>query len=97
MVLARTLALRPRLSVIDDPVSGVELSERDPLLSLLRSLADEGTAVLGGISQSTALSEADRALHLHDGELATVVFERAPALPFSTRPRLASRPQRRAG
>ncbi len=69
VALARTLALGPRLVVIDEPVKGVELSERDPILGLLRSLADEGLTVLASTGESTGLSQADRGLVLGDGEL----------------------------
>ena len=67
--LARTLALKPRLIVIDEPVKGIELSERDPILGLLRSLADEGATVLASTGESTGLSQADQGLVLGDGEL----------------------------
>jgi ABC-type sugar transport system ATPase subunit len=55
--------------VIDEPTSSVELLERDPILSLLRSLADEGIAVLMSTGDATALSGSDRALSLSEGEL----------------------------
>jgi ABC-type multidrug transport system ATPase subunit len=69
VALARTLVLEPRLVVIDEPVNGVELIDRDPILALLRALADEGTAVLASTGESTGLSEADQALVLGGGEL----------------------------
>jgi putative ABC transport system ATP-binding protein len=69
VALARTIALDPRLIVIDEPVKGVELVDRDPVLALLRSLADEGIAVLASTGESTGLSEADQAFVLGDGEL----------------------------
>ncbi len=69
VALARTLALHPRALVIDEPVKGVELSERDSILALLRSLADEGLTVLASTGESTGLSQADRGLVLGDGEL----------------------------
>jgi ABC-type multidrug transport system ATPase subunit len=69
VALARTLALKPRLVAIDEPVKGVELIDRDPILSLLRSLADEGLTVLASTGESTGLSQADRGLILGDGEL----------------------------
>lgn len=69
VALARVLALQPRLLVIDDPIQGVDLLERDEILSLLRSLADEGVAVLASTGESTALSGADRTLSLAEGVL----------------------------
>jgi ABC-type lipoprotein export system ATPase subunit len=69
VALARTLALQPELIVIDEPTSGVELVDRDGILLLLRSLANDGIAVLASTSESTGLSGADRSLALSDGEL----------------------------
>jgi len=69
VALARVLALAPRLLVIDEPIQGVDLLERDGILSLLRSLADDGLAVLASSSESAALSGADRTLTLSEGQL----------------------------
>jgi ABC-type multidrug transport system ATPase subunit len=69
VALSRTLALEPHLIVIDEPTKGVDLLERDAILLLLRSLADEGIAVLASTGESTGLSGADRALALDGGEL----------------------------
>jgi ABC-type lipoprotein export system ATPase subunit len=69
LALARVLAHEPRLVVVDDPIQGVELLQRDDLLALLRSLADEGVAVLVSTVESTALSGADRTLTLSEGQL----------------------------
>ena len=67
--IARALVHRPRLLVIDEPTLGVDLFERDRILSLLRSLADDGIAVLMSVGETTCLAGADRALSLADGEL----------------------------
>jgi energy-coupling factor transporter ATP-binding protein EcfA2 len=67
--IARVVARRPKLLVIDEPTLGVELVVRDEILLLLRSLADEGIAVLMSASETTDLSVADRGLALDDGEL----------------------------
>ncbi|HTC58552.1 MAG TPA: ATP-binding cassette domain-containing protein [Solirubrobacteraceae bacterium] len=81
--LARTLALRPRMVVIDEPVKGVELGERDPILALLRSLADEGLTVLSSTGESTGLSQADLGLVLGDGQLrGAPARELAPVVPL---------------
>jgi ABC-type lipoprotein export system ATPase subunit len=69
LALARSLALQPRLLIVDEPTSGVELMERDAILLLLRSFADEGIAVLASAGDPTSLSGADRTLALGDGQL----------------------------
>jgi energy-coupling factor transporter ATP-binding protein EcfA2 len=69
VALARALVLEPLLLVIDDPVRGVDLLQRDSILGLLRSFADEGIAVLISTDEATALAGADRALSLSEGVL----------------------------
>jgi ABC-type lipoprotein export system ATPase subunit len=69
VAIARVLAQGPRLVVIDDPIKGVDLLERDGILALLRSLANGGVAVLASTGEATALSGADRTLTLSEGEL----------------------------
>jgi ABC-type lipoprotein export system ATPase subunit len=79
--IARVLAHCPRLLVIDDPIQGVDLLARDGILALLRSLVDEGMAVLASTTDSTALSGADRTLALSGGELrGPPLVELAPVL-----------------
>jgi predicted ABC-type transport system involved in lysophospholipase L1 biosynthesis ATPase subunit len=83
VALARTLALRPRLLVIDEPVKGVELAQRDGILLLLRSLADEGITVFASTGDSPGLTGADRGFTLGDGELhASPAPRLAPVLPL---------------
>lgn len=82
VALARTLALNPRLIVIDEPVLGVELADRDGILTLLRSLADEGIAVLASTGESTGLSQADQSLVLAGGQLRGARAQTAPVLPL---------------
>lgn len=76
VALARTLALRPRIIVVDEPVKGVELSDRDGVLRLLRKLADEGVSVLASTGESTGLSEADQGFALGGGELRSAPAQR---------------------
>ncbi|HEY5342772.1 MAG TPA: ATP-binding cassette domain-containing protein [Solirubrobacteraceae bacterium] len=87
VTLARALVLGPSLLVLDEPTAGVDLLERDRILSLLRSLADEGLAVLISTGDATALSGADRALSLTAGELrgSFAAPELAPVLPLRRR------------
>jgi len=69
VAIATTLVLGPRLLVIDEPTKGVDLLDRDKLILLLRSLADEGIAVLVSDGDGSGLSDADRTLSLASGEL----------------------------
>jgi putative ABC transport system ATP-binding protein len=83
VAIARALVRQPRLLVIDEPVIGVDLLARDGILSLLRSLADEGTAVLTSTAETAGLENADRALALSDGELnASAVPDTAAVIPL---------------
>jgi putative ABC transport system ATP-binding protein len=67
--IACALVLGPRVLVIDEPTKGVDLLERDQIVLLLRSLADEGIAVLVSDGDGSGLSDADRPLTLAGGEL----------------------------
>ena len=69
LAIARALALGASLLVIDEPTTACRPVERDEILELLRSLADEGIALLLSVGETTALSGADRALSLSGGEL----------------------------
>jgi ABC-type sugar transport system ATPase subunit len=69
VAIARVLSHRPKLLVIDEPTLGVDLLVRDEILLLLRSLANEGIAVLMTTGDGPCLAGADRALSLDAGEL----------------------------
>jgi len=69
VAIASALVTSPALLVIDEPTNGVDLLERDPLLRLLRSIANEGTAVLMSTGEAQGLAGVDRALSIDNGEL----------------------------
>jgi putative ABC transport system ATP-binding protein len=81
--IARALVRQPRLLVIDEPTVGIDLLARDGILALLRSLADDGIAVLTSTADAAGLENADRALTLSDGELTgSAAPERATVIPL---------------
>lgn len=69
VAIACVLVLGPRVLVIDEPTKGVDILERDKILLLVRSLANEGITVLISDGDGSSLSDADRSLTLADGEL----------------------------
>lgn len=69
VAIARALTCNPRLLVIDEPTLGVEPLDRDGILKLLRSLADDGMAILSSTGEGTGFLGADRVLALDKGRL----------------------------
>jgi ABC-type multidrug transport system ATPase subunit len=67
--IGRAVASQPRLIVIDEPTIGVDLTARDGILALLRSIADDGIAVLTSTSDGPGWLGADRVLALRKGKL----------------------------
>jgi energy-coupling factor transporter ATP-binding protein EcfA2 len=86
VAIATALVLQPALLVVDDPVKGVDLLQRDAILDLLRALADKGLGILTSAAEATALAGADRVLSLADGELrGAIVPEQANVVPLRRR------------
>ncbi|MEX1142649.1 MAG: ATP-binding cassette domain-containing protein [Thermoleophilaceae bacterium] len=65
--IARTLVSEPRLVLLDDPINGIDPLHRDPILTLIRSIADDGVAVLMTVSDVIAV--ADRLLSIDGGRV----------------------------
>ncbi len=75
--LARALALRPRLLLLDEPASGLSGEQRAELARLIREIREEGvTVVLVEHDVELVLQVADRVLVLHQGRS---IAEGAPA------------------
>lgn len=67
--LAKALAMRPRLLLLDEVMAGLRPGEIDPALDLIRSLRDEGVAILvveHVMKAITAVSDA--LLVMHEGK-----------------------------
>lgn len=71
VVMARTLAVRPDLLLLDEPLSAIDGTAREALIGVLRSVAaDHDTAILLVTHDPDELhSLADRSLHLVEGRL----------------------------
>jgi ABC-type multidrug transport system ATPase subunit len=69
VALARAMIGGPRLLVVDEPTNGVDLMDRDPILKLLRGIANRGVAVLMTTGDGAALAGVDRPFTLDHGEL----------------------------
>jgi branched-chain amino acid transport system ATP-binding protein len=68
--LARALALRPRLLLLDEVLAGLVPTERQPLMDLLRGLNREGiTVVFIEHVMAAVMALSDRVLVLHQGQV----------------------------
>ena len=71
VVLARFLALAPRVLLLDEPTRGVDMTTKTQIYELIRRLAAEGTAVLVVSSELVeVIGLCDRILVLHEGRIA---------------------------
>jgi ABC-type sugar transport system ATPase subunit len=68
--LAKWLATRPRVLIVDEPTRGVDVGAKGEIHRLLDELAEEGLAVLMISSDMTeVLSISDRILVMREGRL----------------------------
>jgi branched-chain amino acid transport system ATP-binding protein len=66
--LARALALRPRVLLLDEVLAGLVPTERAPLIEMLRALRGEGVTILFiEHIMAAVMSLSDRVLVLHEG------------------------------
>jgi len=70
VTIAHAIVREPRLLLADDPTSGLGLEERETVLGLLRSIAEErGMAILVTVPEIPDALRSHRVLALGDGEL----------------------------
>ncbi|HZY67742.1 MAG TPA: sugar ABC transporter ATP-binding protein [Devosia sp.] len=68
VLLARWLAMNPRLLLLDEPTRGIDVGAKGEIQRLIRSLADDGLAVLMISSELEEVAEgADRVFVLREG------------------------------
>jgi ribose transport system ATP-binding protein len=70
VMLAKWLAIRPRILLVDEPTRGVDVGAKAEVHNILRALARAGVAVLMVSSElPEALGASDRILVMHEGEV----------------------------
>jgi putative ABC transport system ATP-binding protein len=70
VAIARALVTHPRLLLADEPTGNLDAESGEVVLDLLRTIADEGRAVLLVTHEREATRRADRVLRLDGGRLA---------------------------
>lgn len=81
VVIAKWLATRPKLLIVDEPTRGIDVGTKAEVHRLLSELAGHGVAVLMISSElPEVLGMADRVLVVREGRL-TATFERSDATP----------------
>ena len=69
-MLAKWLALDPKVLILDEPTRGIDVGSKEQIYTLLRALADDGTAVIVISSELVeVLGLSDRILVMADGRI----------------------------
>ena len=71
VALAKLLAVEPKVLFVDEPTRGVDIGAKAQIYAILRSLADQGSAIVMISSEMTELiGVSDRIVVLHEGRVA---------------------------
>ncbi|MDB4624351.1 ATP-binding cassette domain-containing protein, partial [Akkermansiaceae bacterium] len=70
IVLAKWLALKPKVLLLDEPTRGIDIGAKEEIYLLMERFAKEGMAVLFVSSEmEEIMGVADRALVMHEGRI----------------------------
>ncbi|MGE8355659.1 MAG: ATP-binding cassette domain-containing protein, partial [Microvirgula sp.] len=71
VVLAKWLAIRPRVLILDEPTRGVDIGGKAEIYHIINQLASDGVAIVMISSElPEVLSMSDRILVMHEGRIA---------------------------
>jgi ribose transport system ATP-binding protein len=74
VVLAKWLAMKPKVLIVDEPTRGIDVGAKAEIYRLLRTLADQGVAVIVISSDmEEVLGICDRIAVMHEGAIAGIL------------------------
>ena len=74
VVLAKWLAMSPRVIIFDEPTRGIDVGAKSEIYRLMRSLADAGVAVLMISSDmEEVIGVSDRVAVMHQGRISGIL------------------------
>lgn len=74
VILARWLAVQPKVLIVDEPTKGIDVGSKQEIYSLLRALAAKGVGVIVISSEMPeVIGLSDRILVMHEGKLTGVL------------------------
>jgi ribose transport system ATP-binding protein len=74
VVLAKWLAMEPRVIIFDEPTRGIDVGAKSEIYRLMRSLADAGVAVLMISSDmEEVIGVSDRVAVMHEGRISGIL------------------------
>jgi ribose transport system ATP-binding protein len=74
VVLAKWLAMKPRVMIFDEPTRGIDIGAKSEIYKLMRGLADSGVAVLMISSDmEEVIGVSDRVAVMHEGAISGVL------------------------
>ena len=95
VVLAKWLAMNPRVIIFDEPTRGIDIGAKSEIYRLMRALADAGVAVLMISSDmEEVIGVSDRVAVMHQGRISGILDSRRNAAKrTSCSSRWAEKPQ----
>ena len=70
VVLAKWLAMQPRVLIFDEPTRGIDVGAKGEIYALMRDLADRGVAIIMISSDmEEVIGVSDRILVMHEGAI----------------------------